>query len=286
MTRTATRVSFLAIALCAALAGCSTLTPGINNEKISAPIPYVTTPYPAVTAMLKLAGVTSGDTVYDLGSGDGRIVIAAARDFGAHAVGVEMDPALIRESERNAQEAGVESRVRFVKDDLFLVDFRDATVVTLFLLPGVNAMLLPKLLKDLKPGTRVVSYLHDMGEWEPDRTVRIETGPIYYWVIPADVGGMWALQISGPKSLLTLSFRQSFQKVSGGVRLHGKTLELSDARIEGKRLSFVGSGTADGQRVRMEFSGSVENEHASGSVLIKEGLSAGSYEWTALRSHK
>jgi SAM-dependent methyltransferase len=146
-------------------------------------VPFVPTPADAVAAMLKLAGVRKDDVVYDLGSGDGRIVIAAARR-GARGVGIDIDPARIAEGERNARAAGVASRVRFVRQDLFDADLGDATVVTLYLLPRVNQRLRPKLLAELKPGTRVVSYGFDMGDWAPERTVEIGSSTLYLWVIP------------------------------------------------------------------------------------------------------
>ena len=189
----------------------------------------MTTPPSVVSAMLKLADVTGSDIVYDLGSGDGRIVIAAARDFGARAVGVEIDRKLVQESERNAESAGVSSRVRFIQQDLFQADITEATVVTLFLLPGVNGILAPKLLKELRPGTRIVSYWYDMGEWQPDKTIRIDTLAVYYWVVPADVGGMWTLQIPTAEGVSPqiLSLRQAFQR----------TLRLSEAERQKARSS-------------------------------------------------
>ena len=147
-------------------------------------VPFVPTPSEAVSAMLKLAGVQKDDVVYDLGSGDGRIVIAAARRHGARGVGIDIDPARIVDGERNAQAAGVASRVRFVNQDLFDADIREATVVTLYLLPRLNQRLRPKLLAELKPGTRVVSYGFDMGDWAPERVVEVGSSVVYLWTIP------------------------------------------------------------------------------------------------------
>ena len=278
-------VGFLALALClAAPTGCTTVT----HDQISAPVPFVTTPPSVVSAMLKLAKVTGSDIVYDLGSGDGRIVIAAARDFGARAVGVEIDRNLIQESERNAESAGVSSRVRFIQQDLFQADITEATVVTLFLLPGVNGILAPKLLKELRPGTRIVSYWYDMGEWQPDKTIRIDTLAVYYWVVPADVGGMWTLQILTAEGVSPqiLSLRQAFQRISGSVRLNGRKLDLRDPRIDGEHLSFTASGTAGGEPVLMRFSGHVQGGQAAGVVEVKGGAFSGSHQWVAHRSPK
>jgi ribosomal protein L11 methylase PrmA len=146
-------------------------------------VPYVPTPDEVVQTMLKLAGVHDGDVVYDLGCGDGRIVIAAAR-LGARGVGVDINPDRIREARLNAKQAGVEDKVRFLEADLFTAPIQDATVVTLYLLPSVNLKLRPKLWKDLKPGTRVVSHAFDMGDWKPEKTDEVDNRPVYYWTIP------------------------------------------------------------------------------------------------------
>lgn len=145
---------------------------------------YEPTPRQVVRQMLRLAEVGPNDVVYDLGSGDGRIPITAAREFGARGVGIEIQPALVRRAEANAREAGVTDRVTFRNEDLFEADFRDATVITLFLYPDVNMRLRPKLLRELKPGTRVVSYWHDMGDWKPDKIDSARRATIYLWRIP------------------------------------------------------------------------------------------------------
>lgn len=155
-------------------------------------VPYVPTTDQAVAEMLKLAAVKKGDIVYDLGCGDGRIVIAAARDFGARGVGIDINPVRIKEAKENAAKAKVESLVRFEENDLFEADFHEATVVTLFLLPTVNLKLRPRLLEQLRPGTRVVSNTFDMGDWKADKESRVddldeETGlsaHFYLWVVP------------------------------------------------------------------------------------------------------
>lgn len=152
--------------------------------------PYVPTTEAGVDAMLNLARVTSADVVYDLGCGDGRIVIAAARNFGARGVGIDFDPARIAEAKENARRAGVEKLVRFERRDFFATDIREATVVTLFLLPDVNLRLRPKLMRELKPGTRVVSNTFDMGDWKPDREAVVPgensglSHNLYLWIVP------------------------------------------------------------------------------------------------------
>jgi len=138
-----------------------------------------------VEAMLKLADVTKDDIVYDLGCGDGRIAIAAAQMFGARGVGIDIDPQRIKEANENARKAGVTGRVKFLNEDLFEADIRKATVVTLYLFPWVNLKLRPKLWNDLKPGTRIVSHSHDMGDWAPEKEIEADGHKIYFWTIPA-----------------------------------------------------------------------------------------------------
>src|ERR1700694_1436982 len=145
-----------------------------SQPKHQVNVPYVPTTEEAVKAMLKLADVTKKDTVYDLGCGDGRIVIAAAKEYGAHGVGIDINPERIQEAEENAKKAGVEKLVRFEENDLFEADIREATVVTLFLLNSVNLRLRPKLLRELKPGTRIVSNTFNMGDWKPDKQFTLD----------------------------------------------------------------------------------------------------------------
>ncbi len=147
-------------------------------------VPFVPTSQALVVEMLKLANVTKADTVYDLGCGDGRIVIAAAKEFGAHGVGVDINPERIQEANENARRAGVTDKVKFIEGDLFTAEIRPATVVTLYLLPSVNLRLRPRLLSELKPGTRVVSHSFDMDDWKPDKTVEVDGSHLFLWVIP------------------------------------------------------------------------------------------------------
>jgi SAM-dependent methyltransferase len=147
-------------------------------------VPYVDSPYVVVDAMLKLAGVTKSDNVYDLGCGDGRIVIAAARRYGANGVGIDINPDLIEKARGNALKAHVEALVKFEVNDIFDADIHNATVVTLYLLPNVNLRLRPKLLKELRPGTRVVSHSFSMDDWKPDKQETVDGNIIYLWTIP------------------------------------------------------------------------------------------------------
>jgi trans-aconitate methyltransferase len=178
-----------ALALSLLVVGCA-VAPGPSTRALD--VPYVPTPPVIVTEMLSLAGVRGDDVLYDLGSGDGRIVIAAAQRFGTRGVGYDIDPERVSEANANATQAGVTDRVRFVQGDIFEADIREATVVTLYLLPVVNLRLRPKLLRELKPGTRIVSHNFDMGDWTPEQTRRMEVEGIehtvYLWTVPARGG--------------------------------------------------------------------------------------------------
>ena len=147
---------------------------------------YVPTPQVVVDRMLAIANVNSKDVLYDLGSGDGRIPITAARKFGIRATGIDINPQRIKEANANAKKAGVTDRVRFLNQDLFQSKFSDATVVTLYLLPDLNVKLRPQLFSQLKPGTRIVSHAFDMGDWKPDRTEQVGSSTIYFWTVPAN----------------------------------------------------------------------------------------------------
>lgn len=150
----------------------------------SAQVPYIQTPDRVVMEMLKLANVGENDVVYDLGSGDGRIVVAAAEYFGARGVGIDIDPERVADGIAKARTHGVDDRVRFIQQDLFTADLSEATVVTLYLVPRINMKLRPKLLRELKPGTRIVSHNFGMGDWKPTRTLRVGNSKVYYWVVP------------------------------------------------------------------------------------------------------
>ena len=153
-------------------------------DTLTGDVPFVESPEPVVTKMLELANVSEDDVVYDLGSGDGRIVIEAAQTYGAQGVGIEIKPNLVERARQRAEEAGVSDRVSFRQGDLFEADISDATVVTLYLLPSVNCKLRPKLFQELSPGTRVVSHDFDMDEWEPDTTWRSGSDTVFRWTIP------------------------------------------------------------------------------------------------------
>lgn len=150
-------------------------------------VPYVPTPPEVVEAMLEVAKVGKDDILYDLGSGDGRIVITAAQKFGTRGVGIDIDPERVEEANQNAKEAGVTDRVKFIQQDIFKANFRDATVVTLYLLPSINLKLRPMLFEQLKPGTRIVSHAFDMGDWKPEKQLEVDGRQVYFWIVPDKV---------------------------------------------------------------------------------------------------
>jgi len=214
--------------------------------------PYVPTPQVVVDRMLELAQVKVGETVIDLGSGDGRIMIEAASKYGARGFGVEIDPLLVKRSNENARRAGVGDRVKFLQQDLFKTDFHEANVLTLYLLPDVNLALRPKILAELKAGARVVSHDYGMGDWRPDAEETIpapdkkvgarKESQVYLWTVPAKVEGEWKFELSsGVKSRRTrLVLKQKYQMVSGTVELTGQgEVPLSEGRLRGEELRFM-----------------------------------------------
>jgi len=199
---------------------------------------WLPTPDAMVERMLRMAKTTSSDVVYDLGAGDGRLPIVAAKAFGATAVGIEYDGELAALARRNAERAGVAGKVTIVRGDIFKEDFSRATVVTLYLLPDLNQQLRPSLLA-MKPGTRVVSHAWDMGEWEPDATSRIGESEAFLWIVPARVEGRWSLRGEGGFFAGDLELTQRFQRVGGTLTLRGKAQPVLGAYVDGEYLGFT-----------------------------------------------
>jgi hypothetical protein len=237
---------------------------------------FVGTPAELVSGMLALAGVGDTDVVYDLGSGDGRIVIAAAREYGARGVGIELDPALVRESRGSADSAGVANLVEFHQGDLFEADLRPATVVTLYLGRTLNERLRPVLLRDLEPGSRVVSQAFDMGDWTPDSVIRVKgrnvsETPIHLWIVPARVGGRWRMSLADgdPLQGAPLELSQRYQRIAG--RASGRP--LAGAVLRGDRIRFrLGA---------RQFTGRVAGRRIEGTVSASGGTTSG---WRAIRT--
>jgi SAM-dependent methyltransferase len=208
-----------------------------------------------VTRMLRMANVTKDDKVYDLGAGDGKIAIAAAKEFGATAVGIEYNPDMAKLGQCYAEAAGVADKVKIIQGDIFETDFSDATVITLYLLPSLNLKLRPTILK-MKPGTRVVSHSFLMDDWEPDERSQTQDGSAYFWVVPADVKGSWTFRTQDGNDRFTVNLEQKFQEISGTVG--DEKAALNDAKLRGDRieLAFQQKGEAvrltgrvDGDRI-------------------------------------
>ena len=260
---------------------------------------FVPTPQEVVMEMLRMARVTKDDVVYDLGCGDGRIVITAAKVFGARGVGVDIDPARIKESNENATKTGVTDRVKFVQQDLFEINLSEATVVSLYLLPELNLKLRPKLLRELRPGTRVVSHEFDMGDWKPDNQGRLHNMKVYYypkdpitkdldyyyWVIPAQVAGDWEWTVAGQMSKRNYSLRlvQRFQEIEAHVSVTGRQILAEEAHLVGTRLGFTLRDTIDGQRALMRFYGAVDGNTIQGTVEVQGSPFSGNHPWSARR---
>lgn len=207
-------------------------------ELVELDVPFVPTPEKAVARMLEMAAVGPQDTVFDLGSGDGRIAIAAVRDFRASsATGVDIDPQRVAEARANAKQAGVQDRVRFMEQDLFETDFSKATVVTMYLLPDVNIKLRPRILDELAPGTRIVSHAFTMGDWDSDQYQSVEGRSLYMWIVPARVAGTW--RVAHPQGDITLQVAQLYQKLTVTARRHDAMLGVQQARLQGDRLELV-----------------------------------------------
>lgn len=280
-------VSFLArlaaaLAASAALAGAALAqTPANGNGftpqvgQAGKDVIWVPTPDELVERMLRMAQVTPNDFVIDLGSGDGRIAIAAAKKFGARAQGIEYNPDMVALSTKSAQAQGVASRVKFMKADIFESDFGQATVITMYLLPGLNLKLRPKLL-DMKPGTRITSHQFTMDDWEPDETTNMDGRRAYLWIVPAKVQGAWKLS-SGAEQL-DLTLEQRFQKLDGNVRLGPVNAGLRETRLVGDRIQFA---LVDQAGVRRDYLGRVTGPNAMEGTVRSEG--GGEARWSAAR---
>jgi SAM-dependent methyltransferase len=247
----------------ALIALACTLAWGAARAQLGEEVPFVTSPDNVTQEMLRAAKVGPGDHVIDLGSGDGRIVIVAAKRFGATGLGVEIVPDLVRQSLKNARDAGVAGRVDFRVQDLFQTDLSPATVVTMYLLPDVNLQLRPSLLA-LKPGTRIVSHDWDLGDWKPDATTVVAVpdkqvglekfSRVHLWVVPAKVEGAWC-GAAGTRMELT----QAYQEVAGRMLAGGRSVELV-GRVQGTALQLPG--------LQLVFSGETLREAGSAGALF------------------
>jgi hypothetical protein len=259
--------SIVFAAFCAGHAGAADLQPTKDAG------PYVPSPQSVVADMLRYADVGQSDFLIDLGSGDGRIVLTAAKVFGARGFGVEIKDDLVRRSNEAAQKEGLGDRVKFIKQDLFKTDMSQATVITMYLLPDTVNLLKDKFLNELRPGTRIVSHDYPLTGWIPEKYVQMDledkvqisgvtTTLIYLYVVPAKVAGRWNAQMPPAVSRqpATLQLRQQLTRVSGSLRLDGKDIPLEEVKLRGDRISFKLSGR------RGEFTGQIKGESITGEV--------------------
>lgn len=233
--------------------------------------PFVPTEEGDVVRMLKLAGVREGDVVFDLGSGDGRIVLEAARmNAKVRGRGIEMDAKLVIESTERAKASGLSDRVQFIHRNAFDADLTDATVITMWLWPEVMHMLRPKILAEAKPGTRVITRTWDLGSWPPDETSTEGTN-LYKWIVPARLGGYWSwkLPVGGRETTYSAIFEQRFQTAEGFVRAGNRRAVLNDVKLRGEDISFSMMITLEGTKtIRHQFSGRVRGDAIEGTVSV------------------
>lgn len=263
------------------------LPSGNGAQKKALDVPYLPTPQKVVNEMLRLAELQPGEVLYDLGCGDGRIIITAARLYGVRGVGVDIDPKRIQECRKNAANAEVEKLVTFLEQDLFATDLRGADVVTLYLLNAINLKLRPKLLQALKPGTRIISHRFSMNEWRPDKTSKVwdrgSVHEVYYWVIPADVTGKWEMTIAGntSDSQYMLKMEQMFQYVNGTISQGKNQKPLLDTNLSGSQLKFTVNMIGNHASGALVFSGQVQGDEINGRIQTKNGETKDS--WRAVR---
>lgn len=239
---------------------------------------WVPTPDEVIDRMLRMAQVTANDYVVDLGAGDGKIAIAAAKKFGARALGIEYDAEMARHAQRNIERAGAAGRARIVQGDIFLSDFSQATVVTMYLLPALNLKLRPQLLA-MRPGTRIVSHSFSMDDWEADEVSSLDGRRAYFWVVPAAVAGAWTLDLvgGGVAEKLELMLEQRYQKIEGTLALGSVLGGLREARLRGFLINFA---YVDPKGVRRELSGRVSGSRMDGSYRADNGTEG---RWSATK---
>jgi precorrin-6B methylase 2 len=236
---------------------------------------WVPTPDEVVDRMLRMAQVTKDDVVYDLGAGDGKIAIAAAKKFGARSTGIEYNPEMARHAQSNVEKNGVTGRARVIQGDIFVTNFSEATVVTMYLLPGLNMKLRPTLLA-MRPGTRVVSHSFTMEDWEADEISSMDGRRAYFWVVPAQVNGAWTLETGSDKN--EISFDQRFQKIDGTVSFSPTlTGGLREPRLRGFNISFA---IADNSGVLRSYTGRITGARMEGSWRGDNGSEG---RWTATK---
>lgn len=256
--------------------------------------PFVVSPPEVVDRMLKLAEPRAGELLVDLGSGDGRIVIEAAKRYGTRGLGVDIDPSLVERARANARRAGVEQLATFEVKDFFEMDLRGVSVVTMYLLPEVNLKLMPRLLQDLKPGARIVSHDYDFGNWRPDETIELPVaekmvGPtgrsrVHLWFVPADVRGTWRSEIKEHGGLWEFRVDQVYQRLEVDARAAGLEIPVRGTRLRGDEVKVVASGKVGGKPWNHLFRGTLKGDRIEGELLVSDGEDNRTYPWTALRA--
>lgn len=253
-----------------------------QEETVILDVPFVETPDEVVDMMLKMAGVDSSDLLYDLGCGNGKIVIAAAQKYGTRGVGIDLNPVRISESVQAAEEAGVTDKVRFYEQDIFEADFSQATVVTLYLLERVNRKLRPRILNELRPGTRVVSHDFNMGDWKPDSVESVHSDydmhTLYLWIVPANIGGTWDIDAAAGLQF-PIIVEQKYQEFSANAIMGQDSLAINKTHLRGNRIEFEFE-TEDGRSLR--FAGTVSENRMKGTWRVNSP-EINSGEWSALR---
>jgi hypothetical protein len=256
-------------------------------------VPYVPTTMKVVRTLLGLGSVGPDDFLIDLGSGDGRIVITAAKEYGARGFGVDLNKDLVALSKKYAVAEGVEKKVDFFIRDIFKTDIRAASVVTMYLLNEVNIQMRPKLLAELKPGSRIVSHDFHMGEWRPDQMVHLDIKKyyrddttLYLWIVPAKVTGWWQWKLSfpGEDQTFDLDLNQKYQNISGVVKARDYDLQIFDAELKGDHIKFSLFAEVDGRMVRQDYKGRVQGDAIAGTVQVKGILEAPVLKWQATRA--
>jgi SAM-dependent methyltransferase len=255
-------------------------------------VPYVQTPMEIVERMLRMAEVKKDDYVIDLGSGDGRIIIEAAKR-GARGLGVDLDPNLVKHATENAQRAGVADRVSFAQRDIFETDLSAATVVAFYLLPDFNAKLLPKLLA-LKPGTRIVSHDGGIADWPPDERLEMRApekpvgvggmSRVELWIVPADAKGTWQSDLPMHGGRWRFEVKQKYQELDIDVAAQGRDLLVRNSRLRGEEIKLIVTGIVNGRAWHHYFVGQLKGDHISGEVGVSDGNNKRSYPWTATRT--
>ena len=254
-------------------------------------VPYEPSHPRVVEAMLELAKVTKDDVIYDLGCGDGRIPILAARKYGARAVCVDISAQRIEEGKEKARQLGVADKIKFIHDDIMNVNLGEATVVTVYLLNSINLKLRPKLFKELKPGTRVVSHAFHMSKWKADKTLKHNKARdqvIYFWLIPADVKGAWTWETKLPDDKpkpMRLEMNQTFQVVDGKITEPKPATGLASAAVKGPDLVLNLKYLYKGKPIKVEFRGTVNGNAITGKQkwTEKNGKKIGEFDWNAKR---